>query len=168
MEAEIFTQPEKSPKALVPGARILLVDDEKDFTEMLALRLEERGHIISLTHDGREGLNLLREKPQDVVVLDLRMPGMGGLEVLAELKKEFPSVEVILLTGHGSEESAVQGMRMGAFDYLLKPAEFSELLDKIKAARRRKISQEERIRQAEERLISPRTSQGTGLQHQEN
>nr|WP_281282272.1 response regulator [Desulfobotulus alkaliphilus] len=168
MEAEIFTQPEKSPKALVPGARILLVDDEKDFTEMLALRLEERGHIISLAHDGREGLNLLREKPQDVVVLDLRMPGMGGLEVLAELKKEFPSVEVILLTGHGSEESAVQGMRMGAFDYLLKPAEFSELLDKIKAARRRKVSQEERIRQAEARLISPRTPQSTDLQHQEN
>ncbi|MCW7754003.1 SulP family inorganic anion transporter [Desulfobotulus sp. H1] len=155
MEAENFTKPEKTKKALVPGAKILLVDDEKDFTEMLSLRLEERGHRVWVAHDGMEGLNLLREQPQDVVVLDLRMPGMGGLEVLAQMKKEFPFVEVILLTGHGSEESAVHGMRMGAFDYLMKPAEFSQLLDKIKAARRRKVAQEDRIRQAEMLLSLP-------------
>ena len=81
------------------------------------------------------------------------MPGMDGMETLKEIKRRYPLVEVIMLTGHGTIETAVEGMKLGAFDYLLKPADFNDLRVKLEAARKRKEDQEERIRKAEARLL---------------
>ncbi|MBW2438628.1 MAG: response regulator [Desulfobacterales bacterium] len=133
--------------------RVMLVDDEKDFVEMLGLRLTDAGEIVTPAHSGRECLELLEEKDIDVVILDILMPGMDGIATLKEIKKTYPLVEVIMLTGHGTTESAVQGMKLGAFDYLLKPADFGELTAKLEAARKRKDEQVERIRKAEVKLL---------------
>jgi len=137
--------------------KVLLVDDEKDFVEMLSLRLQEAGEKVSEAYSGKECLDTLQETRVDVVVLDIKMPGMDGIETLREIKKRFPLVEVIMLTGHGTTESAVEGMKLGAFDYLMKPAEFDELTKKLQKARKRKDEQEERIRQAEATLLVRRT-----------
>lgn len=133
--------------------RILLVDDEVDFVEMLSLRLNEVGERVTPAYSGRECLEILGQKVIDVVILDIRMPGMDGIETLREIKKRFPLVEVIMLTGHGTTETAVEGMKLGAFDYLMKPADFDELLLKLENARKRKDEQEERIRKAESRML---------------
>ncbi len=93
----------------------------------------------------------------DVVILYIKMPGMDGIETLQEIKKRFPLVEVIMLTGHGSTETAVEGMKLGAFDYLLKPAYFNDLYQKLEAARKRKDEQEDRIRMAEAKSILRKT-----------
>ena len=133
--------------------RILLVDDEKDFIEMLAMRLIETGEQVSTAYSGQACLETLAREPVDVVILDIKMPGMDGIQVLREIKRMFPLVEVILLTGHGTTDTAVQGMKLGAFDYLLKPADYEELEAKLQGARKKKDEQEERIRQAEARLL---------------
>jgi len=133
--------------------RVLIVDDEKDFVEMLGLRLDAAGEKVTPAYDGRECLQVLASKAVDVVILDIKMPGMDGIETLKEIKQRFPLVEVIMLTGHGTTESAVEGMKLGAFDYLLKPADFGDLTAKLGAARKRKDEQEERIRRAEARLL---------------
>ncbi len=133
--------------------RVLVVDDEKDFVEMLSLRLEESGQKVSAAHDGAECLDKMKKERFDVVILDIRMPGMDGIEVLKQIKKIYPLVEVIMLTGHGTAETAVAGMKLGAFDYLLKPADFEDLMEKLEGARKRKEEQEERIRKAEAKLL---------------
>ena len=133
--------------------RVLLVDDEKDFVEMLSLRLEEEGEDVTSAYSGQECLDILKEQHIDVVILDILMPGMDGITTLKEIKNRFPLVEVIMLTGHGSTESAVEGMKLGAFDYLLKPAYFEDLTAKLEAARKRKDEQEERVRRAEAKLL---------------
>lgn len=137
--------------------RVLLVDDEKDFVEMLSLRLNEVGEKVTTAYSGQECLETLENKEIDVVILDIKMPGMDGMETLGEIKKRFPLVEVIMLTGHGSTETAVEGMKMGAFDYLMKPADFDDLTIKLEAARKRKDEQEERIRKAESKLLVRRS-----------
>ena len=134
-------------------AKVLLVDDEKDFVEMLSLRLQETGEKVFSAYSGKACLEILEETDMDVVILDIKMPGMDGMETLKEIKKRFPLVEVIMLTGHGSAETAVDGMKLGAFDYLMKPAEFEDLSAKLENARKRKDEQLERIRQAEARLL---------------
>ena len=133
--------------------KVLLVDDEKDFVEMLSLRLKEVGEKVSLAYNGKECLETLESNDIDVVILDIKMPGMDGIETLTEVKKRFPLVEVIMLTGHGSTDTAVEGMKLGAFDYLLKPADFEDLSAKLEGARKRKDEQEERIRKAEARFL---------------
>jgi len=133
--------------------KIMLVDDEKDFVEMLSLRLKEVGEKVTPAHSGQECLEKLENNNIDVVILDIKMPGMDGIETLKEIKKRFPLVEVIMLTGHGATETAVEGMKTGAFDYLLKPADFTDLSAKLEAARKRKEDQEERIRTAESKLL---------------
>ncbi len=137
--------------------RILVVDDEKDFVQVLSLRLKEIGEVITKAYSGRECLEILAKKSIDVVILDIKMPEMDGIETLREIKKRFPLVEVIMLTGHGSTETAVQGMKMGAFDYLMKPADFKELSAKLVGARKRKDEQDERIRKAEAKLLLRRS-----------
>jgi DNA-binding NtrC family response regulator len=132
---------------------ILIVDDEKDFVEMLSLRLTEAGHRVRGAFDGEAGLAALAEAECDVVILDIRMPGRDGISVLKTIKNTHPVVEVILLTGHGTIDTAVEGLKSGAFDYVQKPARFEELLDKLEAARLRKAGQEERIRRAEARIL---------------
>jgi DNA-binding NtrC family response regulator len=137
--------------------KTLLVDDEIDFVEILSLRLQEAGELVTGVHSGKACLEALAKKDIDVVVLDIKMPGMDGIETLKEIKKKHPLVEVIMLTGHGTIDTAVQGMKLGAFDYLLKPADFEELLTKLEEARKRKAEQEERIRKAEARALLRRS-----------
>ena len=133
--------------------KILLVDDEKDFVEILALRLEEAGEKVTAAYDGRMCLEILEKELIDVVILDIKMPLMDGITTLQKIKILYPLVEVILLTGHGSTETAIQGMKLGAFDYLLKPADFDDLKAKLAGARKKKEAQDERIRQAEVRQL---------------
>ena len=137
--------------------KVLLVDDEEDFAEMLSLRLKELGEKVEVAHSGQEGLDTLAKTSIDVVILDIKMPGMDGIETLREIKKQYPIIEVILLTGHGSTETAVEGMKLGAFDYLMKPADFGDLAAKLEGARKRKDEQEERIRKAEAKLLLRRS-----------
>jgi len=132
---------------------VLIVDDEKDFVEMFGLRLEEAGERVYRAYSGKECLDLLEKENIDVVVLDIKMPGMDGIETLKELKKRRPIVEVIMLTGHGTIETAVEGMKLGAYDYLLKPADVDEISAKLEGARKRKDEQEDRIRKAEQRSL---------------
>ena len=136
---------------------ILIVDDEKDFVEMLSLRLVDQGHRVRAASSGEQGLAALDEAACDVVILDIRMPGMDGITALKSIKARHPVVEVILLTGHGTIDTAVEGLKSGAFDYVQKPANFAELLDKLAAARLRKAEQEERIRKAEQRTLLRRS-----------
>ncbi len=133
--------------------RILLADDEKDFVEMLSLRLEEAGEHVTAAYNGQACLDKLAKQEIDVVILDIKMPGMDGIQTLRKIKIIHPLVEVILLTGHGTTETAVEGMKLGAFDYLLKPADFEDLTTKLEGARKKKDEQEERIRKAEVRLL---------------
>ena len=137
--------------------RVLIVDDEQDFAEMLALRLQEVGQKVLTAHSGRSCLERLKEETIDVVILDILMPGMNGIDTLKEIKRHFPIVEVIMLTGHGTIQTAVEGMKRGAYDYLLKPSDFKELLSKLDGARKRKDEQEERIRRAEAKTLLRRS-----------
>lgn len=137
---------------------ILVIDDEPDFVDMLGMRLIDEGNNVRTALDGRSGLAVLDEGwDADVVVLDIKMPGMDGIEVLKELKTKYPIVEVILLTGHGTIDTAVSGLKAGAFDYLLKPSQHEELLIKLEKARQRKADHEERIRKAEAHALVRRT-----------
>lgn len=111
--------------------RALLVDDEMEFVTTLAERLQIRGIQAQTATDGQEAISLIEtEKPQ-VVVLDIMMPGIGGLEVLDHIKRNFPGIEVILLTGRGSTKEGIEGMRLGAFDFLMKPVKIEELIPKM-------------------------------------
>jgi DNA-binding NtrC family response regulator len=124
--------------------RVLVVDDEEDFLETIVNRLRRRSVDVTGADSGKKALDLLEQGEFDVVVLDVMMPGMDGLEALAAIKNNRPFVEVIMLTGHGSVESGIQGMRLGAFDYIMKPADIDDLLEKIRQAYERKRLQEER------------------------
>ena len=132
---------------------VLLVDDEKDFVEMLSLKLQEVEFKVTPAYSGEECLQTLAKNNVDVVILDIKMPGLDGIETLREIQRRYPIVEVIMLTGHGTIETAVEGMKLGAFDYLLKPADFDDLLNKLQGAKKRKEEQEERIRKAEAELL---------------
>jgi DNA-binding NtrC family response regulator len=118
--------------------RVLVVDDEDDFRNTLIKRLETRKVPVTGAAGGDEALALLKEQDFDVVVLDVKMPGRDGIEILQEMKKLKPQLEIILLTGHASVESGIQGMRLGAFDYIIKPTPLDELLDKMQQAFDRK------------------------------
>ncbi|WP_286817145.1 sigma-54-dependent transcriptional regulator [Desulfobacter sp. UBA2225] len=139
--------------------KILIVDDEKDFVEMFSLRLTRQGEKVSIAYSGQEALDLLKKTAIDVVILDIRMPGMDGIETLKKIKAAHPLVEVIMLTGHGSTETAVEGLKEGAFDYLMKPADFEDISKKLANAWKHKDEQEERIRKAEAKLLLRRTGE---------
>lgn len=113
---------------------LLLVDDEEGFVRVLEKRLGKRGYEVTSVLNGSEALRALRCRDFDAAVLDLKMEDMDGIEVLRIFRKMVPEMPVIMLTGHGSEEAARQGVAQGAFDYLLKPCEFHELLEKISSA----------------------------------
>jgi DNA-binding NtrC family response regulator len=123
--------------------RVLLVDDEPDFLETLVKRLKKRKLEVFAASNGRDALDLLKDTPVDVVVLDVKMPDMDGIETLRQIKKIRSGVEVIMLTGHASVEVAVQGMELGAFDYLMKPMDIDELLYKVQDAYKKKWCREE-------------------------
>jgi DNA-binding NtrC family response regulator len=123
------------------GFTVLLVDDEAEFRELLEKRLRKRNLTLFSAGSGEEALALVAREAVDVVVLDVRMPGMDGRETLREIKRLKPAVEVIMLTGHASMEVALEGMELGAFDYLLKPVSFDELLFKLQdAAEKKRLS----------------------------
>jgi len=154
----LLAETEKRGAAMIKiPVKILIVDDERDFVEMLSLRLKEAGEHVFSAYNGEECLDKLAREPVDVVILDIRMPDMDGIEVLKKIKKRFPLTEVIMLTGHGSIETAVEGMKLGAFDYLLKPSDFKDLLIKAAGAMKRKEDQEERIRKAETKMLLKRS-----------
>jgi DNA-binding NtrC family response regulator len=130
-------------------ARVLLVDDEVEFVETLGERLEARDFFVITAGDGTAALAAIAEHNFDVVVLDVMMPGLSGIETLRKIKEQEPLVEVIMLTGHATVDTAIEGMKLGAFDFLIKPTETPQLVEKIERACRRKREQEERIREAE-------------------
>jgi len=123
--------------------RVMLVDDEKDFLETLCKRLTKRKLDVTSATGGREAITKIQSMPIDVVVLDVRMPDMDGIETLKRIKKIKPSVEVIMLTAHADLEVAMEGMELGAFDYLMKPIEIDELLYKLQDAYKKKWCREE-------------------------
>jgi DNA-binding NtrC family response regulator len=129
--------------------RVLVVDDEQDFLETLVNRLNKRKIDTTGAKSGEEALELMNKKLFDVVILDVKMPGgIDGIEALREMKKVQPLAEVILLTGHASVETSIEGMKLGAFDYLMKPIKLEELLMKLAQAFEKKDSHEQKIRSA--------------------
>lgn len=129
--------------------RVLLVDDEKEFIQTLAERLEVRDFNVETAFDGNEAVSKIKEQDFDVVVLDVLMPGMNGIETLREIKSIKPLVNVIMLTGHATVETAIDGMKAGAYDYLMKPTDTNDLVGKIAKAYNLKAEHDDRIRKAE-------------------
>jgi len=134
--------------------KVLIVDDEHDFRETLVKRLEKRKFFIQGVENGISALELIEHQPFDVVVLDVMMPKMDGIETLREIKKNKPLIEVILLTGHASLESGIEGMKLGAFDYIMKPTGIEDLVKKIYQAYEKKTAHEEKIRSASGEALS--------------
>lgn len=130
--------------------RVLFVDDEVDFLDTLIKRMKKRRVDVSGVKSGAEALQWLADHTADVVVLDVRMPGMDGIEALREIKKRSPLVEIIMLTGHANLEVAREGMELGAFDYLMKPIDIDELLYKVQDAYKKKSLQEQKIKAIKE------------------
>ena len=130
-------------------AKVLLVDDEVEFVETFSERLKMRNIEILSAFSGKEALQIL-ESNQDteVVILDVKMPEMDGIETLAEIKKRYPLAEVIMLSGHADVESAIEGMKQGAFDYLMKPCDMDQIIAKLNEAAAKKWRHEEKIIQA--------------------
>jgi DNA-binding NtrC family response regulator len=114
--------------------KVLLVDDEEAYVALLEERLTLRGLDVVCAFRGEAALNILKKEPVDVVVLDLSMPGLSGLETLAEIKRRHPGIEVILLTGHADIDASIKGVSLGAFEFLVKPVEIEELHYRIEDA----------------------------------
>lgn len=129
--------------------RVLVVDDERDFLEMTVKRMQKKGIECEGVLSGNEAVEKINNENYDVVLLDVKMPGMDGVETLREIKRIKPLIEVIMLTGHASVESGIEGMKLGAFDYLMKPMELDKILETIQDAYKKKQLQEEKITQAQ-------------------
>jgi DNA-binding NtrC family response regulator len=119
---------------------VLIVDDEVALANTVAQRLQMRGLKVGTAYDGAQALSKLKVDKPDVIVLDLRMPGMHGMEVLREIKKTCPEIQVIVLTGHGTDKDEEEAKKLGGFDFLKKPADIETLAHKIKAAFKEKCS----------------------------
>ena len=138
-------------------AKVLLVDDEWPFVETMVKRLKKRDLKLVTAFNGNEALNRLEEEDDiEVVILDIKMPVMDGMEALSRIKSKHPLVEVIMLTGHATVETGIEGMKKGAFDYLMKPCDADQLLDKVTAAAARKRKHEEKIVEARVKAITLR------------
>ena len=136
---------------------VLLVDDEAPFVEAMERRLAKRGLDVKTAFSGDEALQRLKQlKNIDVILLDVKMPGMDGLETLRNIKKSHPLAEVIMLTGHATVESAIDGMKLGAFDYLMKPADIDHFTTKIMEAAEKRRQQEQKIVEARMKAITSR------------
>jgi two-component system, OmpR family, response regulator len=122
--------------------KILVVDDEDDFRETIVKRLLKRKMTARGAESGEKALELIEAQPFDVVVLDVKMPGLDGIDTLREIKQRKPLIEVILLTGHASMESGIEGMKLGAYDYVMKPANLEELIEKMRQAYEKKVVSE--------------------------
>jgi DNA-binding NtrC family response regulator len=139
----------------MPITNVLIIDDEERFLQTTQKLLEKQGYTVYTATDGFRGITRLKVKRIDVVILDVKMPGMDGVAVLRKIKADFPLVEVVMLTGHSTVESAIEGLKLGAFDYLTKPCDIPVLIQKIDEAGDKKKSAEEKIRKARlDRIIS--------------
>jgi two-component system, NtrC family, sensor kinase len=166
-------------RPIIADLKVLLVDDEKAFREILAKRLGRRGIRVLEASRGEEALQVLEDKPADVVILDVKMPGMNGIETLKRIRARHPAIEVIMLTGHASTLDGVEGIKAGAFDYLSKPIEIEQLCQKISQAHdkilrlqaeKQDAAFKERIKQQmvmAERLVALGTM-ATGVAHEIN
>jgi len=125
--------------------RLLIVDDEERFVETLSKRLTARGLYVEGAHSGPEALSMLNARPFDVVLLDLRMPGMDGLQTLREIRLAQPLLQAVMLSGNASINAAVEGMRLGASDYLLKPADIEDVVAKVEEAFEKKRLKEKEM-----------------------
>lgn len=131
--------------------KLLMVDDEVPFIEAISKRLKRRNFDVSIAHSGMEALAKLEEDggaETEVIILDVKMPGMDGIETLGEIKRKYPLIEVIMLTGHATVPSAIDGMKKGAYDFLMKPYDMEDLIDKVSAAVAKKRAQENKIIEA--------------------
>jgi len=138
-------------------AKVLLTDDEKPFVETMMKRLNKRDIDVVPAFDGKEALEKLEEDASiEVVILDIKMPVMDGMTTLKEIKSRHPLVEVIMLTGHATVESGIEGMKMGAFDYLMKPCDMDQLLVKVEDAAKHKRQHEQKIMDARVKAITLR------------
>ena len=138
-------------------AHVLLVDDEVPFVETMTKRLAKRDLQIVSAFSGKEALEKLKENTEiEVVILDVKMPGMDGIETLREIKRNFPLTEVIMLTGHATVETGIEGMKLGAFDYLMKPCDIENLLAKVKESAAQKRNHENKIVAARLKEITSR------------
>jgi DNA-binding NtrC family response regulator len=130
-------------------AKVLLVDDEEPFVETLAKRLTKRELNVLTAFSAPEAFEKLgKDSRIDVVILDVKMPGMDGIEALKQIKADYPLVEVIMLTGHATVETAIEGMKIGALDYLMKPCDMELLMNKVREAASKKRRHEEKIAEA--------------------
>ncbi len=129
--------------------KILLIDDEEAFLGAITRRLEKRGFKTRTARSGQEGIGVLHDDPDiDVVILDVKMPGMDGIQTLKEMKRQFPLLEVIMLTAHGTMETAIEGMKLGALDYLMKPCEMPDLMKKVELAKQNRDERQKKILEA--------------------
>ncbi len=129
---------------------VLVVDDEQEFRELTVKRLNKRGLQAKGAENGLEALEVLEKNSQnDVILLDVKMPGIDGIETLRQIRAKYPLMEVVLLTGHASVDSGIEGMKLGAFDYLMKPIELDPLLEKLGEAYEKKRMHQEKIEQAQ-------------------
>jgi DNA-binding NtrC family response regulator len=125
------------------NTKVLLVDDEAPFVQTMKKRLARRDLSIVTAYGGCEAMEVLqKENPVDVVILDVKMPGMDGMDTLRQIKLEYPEVEVILLTGHATMEAAIEGMKLGAFDYVMKPCSIEDVLVKVREAKEKTLGHE--------------------------
>lgn len=138
-------------------ATVLLVDDEVPFVETMTKRLEKRSLTVFTAHGGPTALDVLKKNDAiEVVILDVKMPEMDGIEALKRIRSDFPLMEVIMLTGHATVETGIEGMKLGAADYLMKPCDMDVLLDKVGEAAARKRRHEEKIIEARMKEITGR------------
>jgi DNA-binding NtrC family response regulator len=126
----------------LPKLKLLVVDDEEEFLDRLVERFERRDLDVKGVTSGEEALETVEDNPVDVILLDVRLPGLDGVQVLQRVKKRHPFVEVILFTGYADAKTAVRVMELGAFDYLLKPVPLEDLLYRIQDAYKRKTLRE--------------------------
>ena len=138
--------------------KLMLVDDEERFLSTTQKLLARKGYDVLTAHSGPEALEKLNAHNSHVVIMDVKMPGMDGVATLKEMKRQYPLVEVIMLTGNATVESAIEGLKSGAFDYLMKPCDLDELLAKAHEAYEKRERLEEKIRMAQSRtyMKSPR------------
>jgi len=139
------------------AVKLLLVDDEKPFVETMMKRLKKRDMDVIAAYDGQDALaSLEKNSGVEVVILDIKMPNMDGMTALTQMKNKFPLIEVIMLTGHATVETGIEGMKKGAFDYLMKPCDMDQLIEKVNEAAKRKRVHEEKIMEARMKAITLR------------
>jgi DNA-binding NtrC family response regulator len=120
-------------------ANVLVVDDEEQFLKVFSQRLQGRGMKVDTASTGEEALDRAKKKDFDAIILDMAMPGMSGIETLKRIKSENPDLQIIMLTGHGTVEKGVEAMKLGAVDFLEKPADINKILEKISEAKRKRV-----------------------------